>query len=59
MDKIVILASNPEDIKLLRACYGMLFPECELQIIPKPIQSMDDAPAVGNLASSEKGIMSY
>ncbi|MDB4444102.1 hypothetical protein N9174_02040 [bacterium] len=59
MDKIVILANNPEDVELLRACYGMLFPECELQIIPKPIQSMEEAPVVGDLASSEKGIMSF
>ena len=57
MDKIVILANNPEDVELLRACYGMLFPECEFQIIPKPFESMDDALVVGDLASSEKCIM--
>ena len=57
MDKIVILASNPEDVALLRACYEMLFPECELQIIPKSFESMHDAPAVGDPASSGKCIM--
>jgi len=59
MEKIVILANNPEDVELLRACYGMLFPECELQLIPKPIQSMEEASVVGDLASSEKGILSF
>jgi len=57
MDKIVILANKPEDVALLRACYEMLFPECELQIIPKSFDSMHDAPAVGDSASSEKCIM--
>jgi hypothetical protein len=57
MDKTVILSNHPEDVELLRACCRMFFPECELQIISKPIESMEDASVVGDFAASEKGVL--
>ena len=56
MDKIVIVAKNPEDVELLRACYKILFPDRELQIIVRPVESLKDPSCFRTPAESKNRI---
>jgi hypothetical protein len=42
----LIVRGDPRDVALLRACYGMLFPDCRIQVLEKRVISFEeDAPA--------------
>jgi len=33
MDKIILVNGRSEDVALLKACFRVLFPECEIQAV--------------------------
>ena len=47
MDKIVIVTNRPEPDRGLLASLNTLFPECEVQIVFKEVETFEDHPAGG------------
>jgi len=54
MKKIVIKTDCPEADNVLIACIRMLFPECEIQMLPVRTKSFEDASTALELASAHK-----
>ena len=43
VEKVAIIEGDSEDVAVLRACIRMLFPECEVQILPRRHEGFGDA----------------
>ncbi len=43
VEKVAIIKGDFEDVAILRACIRMLFPECEVQILPRRHEGFGDA----------------
>ena len=54
MKKIVIKTDCPEADNVLIACIRMLFPECEIQILPVRTKSFKDVSMALDLATARK-----
>ncbi len=44
MEKIVVLRDKSQEDQLLVSCLGMLFPECEIDVVPKSTRASGDCP---------------
>ena len=47
MNKIVIVTNRPEPDSDLLASLNILFPDCEIQIVFKEVETFEDCPASG------------
>ena len=56
MKKIVIIKNYPQD-KALSECLKILFPECQIQIVPRQVKyKTDEIRCSKNGAASNKGL---
>jgi hypothetical protein len=46
MDKIILVDGRFEDVALLKACFRVLFPECEIQTVTAGKESLWEKRAV-------------
>ncbi len=44
MDKIVIVTDPSGENDKLLACLTMLFPECEIQVVPRRVDNFEEVP---------------
>jgi hypothetical protein len=55
MEKIIILTGDSQGNGRLIACLGMLFPECEIQILSRRTESFGHVPVAPEPISTNKG----
>lgn len=55
MEKIVILSNNQETNKKLTTYLNMLFPECEIQVLSREMESPGNVPVALEHAITENG----
>jgi hypothetical protein len=53
MHRIVIINGHVDDISVLKAFYGHLFPECDIQFVAKGQAVTDPDPAFQNTAQDD------
>ena len=52
MEKILVKGGHSEDIALLHSCCSILFPECDIQILSRRIEGLEDDPEVTETATT-------
>lgn len=53
MEKVLIKGGHSEDIAFLHSCCSILFPECDIQVLPRRIEGLGDKPVATETATTE------